>query len=44
MADKFYYQNLLFNQNVTAKPNIVWSEDITSLELNHNQKLYVISL
>lgn len=41
MVDKFYYQNLLFNQNITAKPNIVWSADITSLELNNNQKLYV---
>ena len=38
---KFYYDNLLWNQNVTAKPNVAWVADITTLELLDNRKAYV---
>ena len=31
---KFYYENMLANQNFTAKNNIVWACDITEIELN----------
>ena len=30
---KYYYENKLSNQNLTAKPNVAWVADITSLEL-----------
>ena len=30
---KYYYDNKLSNQNITAKPNIVWVADCTSLNL-----------
>ena len=29
---KHYYQNQLSSQNITAKPNIVWSADCTILD------------
>jgi integrase/transposase InsO family protein len=38
---KFYYENVLVNQNKTAKTNIAWVADITEIELNRNKKLYV---
>lgn len=38
---KFYYENVLSNQNVTAKPNLIWVADITEIELNRNKKLYI---
>lgn len=38
---KFYYENVLANQNITAKPNVAWAADITSLELKNNEKLFV---
>jgi transposase InsO family protein len=28
---KYYYENILASQNIIAKPNIVWSADITTL-------------
>lgn len=40
-SSKFYYENHLFNQNQTAKPNVVWAADITTLKLFTNQKAYV---
>lgn len=30
---KFYYENILASQNITAKPNIAWVSDITTLDL-----------
>jgi len=42
MKDKIYYENLLFNQNITAKPNVAWAADITLLELGPEEsKLHV---
>lgn len=38
---KFYYENILANQNYTAKPNLVWVGDITSFELDQSKKVYV---
>jgi transposase InsO family protein len=38
---KYYYENVLCNQNKTAKPNVVWVADITMLKLFRNQKAYV---
>lgn len=38
---KFYYNNLLSNQNITARPDLVWVADITDVELRHSKKLYV---
>ena len=38
---RFYYENLLSNQNYIAKPNVVWSADITSFELDQGKKIYV---
>ncbi len=39
--ERFYYENKLSNQNITAKPNIAWAADITEFELVGNKKLYV---
>lgn len=42
---KYYYENILFNQNKTAKPNITWVADITSLELGlESVKKYYVFL
>ena len=38
--NKYYYENILGNQNVTSKTNLVWAADITTLELFRN-KAYV---
>lgn len=38
---KYYYPNVLRNQNVTAKNNVVWSADMTHLKLNGKEKLEV---
>ena len=38
---KFYYENMLANQNFTAKNNIVWACDITEIELNQNKKFFI---
>ena len=38
---KYYYENLLSNQNVTAKTNITWAADITTLRLFRGQKAFV---
>lgn len=37
---KYYYENVLANQNYVAKPNSVWVADITSFELDENKKKY----
>lgn len=37
---KYYYENILANQNYVAKPNSVWVVDITSFELDENKKVY----
>lgn len=38
---KYYQENLLANQNVTAKTNIAWVADITTLKLIKDRKVYV---
>lgn len=38
---KYYYENLLSNQNVTATTNIVWAADITTLRLFRGQKAFI---
>ena len=38
---KYYYENLLSNQNYLAKPNLAWAADITSFELSQGKKIYV---
>ena len=38
--EKYYYENVLANQNYVAKPNSVWVADITSFELDENKKVY----
>ena len=38
---KYYYENVLSNQNLTAKTNIAWVADITTLRLFRDQKAYV---
>lgn len=38
---KYYYENLLSNQNLTATTNIAWVADITTLRLFRDQKAYV---
>lgn len=36
---KYYYTNRLSSQNVTAKPNLVWAADCTSLDLGIFSKI-----
>lgn len=38
---KFYYENVLNNENFVAKPNLVWSADITSFDLSEGKKVYI---
>lgn len=38
---KYYYENLLSNQNVTAKTNVVWVADMTTLKLFNEQNIQV---
>lgn len=38
---KFYYENVLANQNETAKNNVAWAADFTILESFRNQKIHV---
>ena len=38
---KYYYENLLANQNITAKSNIAWVADITEIGLDKQKKLYI---
>lgn len=38
---KFYYENILSSQNITAKTNIAWVADITEVELDKQKKLYL---
>ena len=38
---KYYYENLLANQNYLARPNVAWAADITSFELDQGKKVYV---
>ena len=40
-SGKFYYQNALASQNITAKTNIAWVADITKLELYRGQEAFV---
>ena len=40
-SGKFYYENILANQNETAKNNVAWVADFTTLELFRDQKIYV---
>lgn len=41
---KYYYNNELNNQNITAKPNIAWVADITTVEIDEDVKLHVFLL
>ena len=38
---KYYYENVLANENITAKTNIAWVADVTKIELYQYKKLYV---
>ena len=38
---KYYYENVLSNENITAKTNIAWVADITEIELDKQKKLQV---
>lgn len=38
---KYYYENKLSNQNITAKPNIVWVADCTLLDLGVSTKIHL---
>lgn len=38
---KYYYENVLANQNYIAKPNTAWAADFTSFELVKGKKIYV---
>ena len=38
---KYYYENKLSNQNLTAKPNVVWVADCTSLDLGMFPKIHL---
>ena len=38
---KYCYENKLSNQNLIAKPNIVWMVDCTSLDLKTFSKIYL---
>ena len=31
---KYYYENVLANENITAKTNVVWMSDITEIGLD----------
>ena len=37
---KFYPQNVLDNENFVAKPNFVWSTEITDFKLNE-KRVYI---
>jgi integrase len=39
--NKYYYENVLANENITAKTNVTWVADITEIELDQQKKLYV---
>lgn len=39
---KYYYENILRNQNKTAKPNIAWVADLTTLDLLDFKKKYYV--
>ena len=39
--NRYFYQNILANQNVTAKNNVVWVADITAIKLNTDKKLFI---
>lgn len=39
--NKYYYENVLANQNYVAKPNTAWAADFTSFELDENKKVPV---
>ena len=38
---KFYYENILAIQNETAKNNLAWVADFTTLELFRDQKIHL---
>ena len=41
---KYYYENLLSNQNVTAKTNVTWVVDCTSLNLGVFPKINLFNM
>lgn len=38
---KYYYENVLANENIIAKTNIAWVADITEIERYKPKKLYI---
>ena len=40
-SGKYYYENILSNQNETAKSNVAWAGDITELKLDRGKKAYI---
>jgi integrase len=40
-SGKYYYENILSSQNITAKSNIAWVADVTTLNLALNKKAHI---
>jgi integrase len=38
---KYYYENVLANENITAKTNVAWVADITEIKLDKQKKLHI---
>ena len=38
---KYYYENILANQNYVAKPNLAWAADFTSFDFVNGRKIHV---
>ena len=38
---KFYYENILASQNITARNNVVWAGDTSKLELYRNYRRFI---
>ena len=38
---KYYYNNVLSSQNITAKTNIVWVADITEIKVSQQRKFFI---
>lgn len=39
--NRYYYENVLANENITAKTNVAWVADRTEIELDQQKKIYV---
>ena len=38
---KIHYNNILHSQNITARSNLVWTADITDVQLANNRNFYI---